>query len=110
MTMYLSRTWAVRQYSGFSNTEESDLFYRSNIRQGQGGLSVAFNLTAYHGYDPDHNSVTGDMGMEVVAINSVEDTKVLIDVTHLNKFRVSMTMNRTVLPVLAMYIRASVDQ
>ena len=71
---------------------------------------VAFNLTTYHGYDPDHNSVTGDMGMEVVAINSVEDTKVLIDVTHLNKFRVSMTMNRTVLPVLAMYIRASVDQ
>ena len=109
-TMYSSRTWTVRQYAGFSTAEESNSFHRFNIRQGQGGLLVTFDLPTHRGYNSDHDRVTGDVGMAGVAIDSVEYVRVLSDGIPLDEVSVYMTMNWDVLPVMAMYIRAAVEQ
>ncbi len=109
-TMYAGRPWTVRQYSGFSTAEESNAFYRKNLGAGQMGLSIAFDLATHRGYDSDHERVLGDVGKAGVAIDSVEDMKVLFDGIPLDKMSVSMTMNGAVLPVMAMYIVAGEEQ
>ena len=109
-TMYAFRPWTVRQYAGFSTAEESNAFYRRNIAAGQQGLSVAFDLATHRGYDSDHPRVVGDVGKAGVAIDSIEDMKVLFDQIDLSKVSVSMTMNGAVLPVLAFYIQAGLEQ
>jgi methylmalonyl-CoA mutase len=109
-TMYANRPWTVRQYAGFSTAEESNAFYRQNLAQGQMGLSVAFDLATHRGYDSDHPRVVGDVGKAGVAIDSVEDMKILFDGIPLERMSVSMTMNGAVLPVLAGYIVAAEEQ
>ena len=109
-TMYRIKPWTIRQYAGFSTAEASNEFYRKNIAAGQKGLSVAFDLATHRGYDSDHERVIGDVGMAGVAIDSVEDMKILFDKIPLNKMSVSMTMNGAVLPVLAFYIVAAEEQ
>jgi len=109
-TMYAGRPWTVRQYAGFSTAEASNAFYRDNLKAGQKGLSVAFDLATHRGYDSDHPRVTGDVGKAGVAIDSVEDMKILFDGIPLDKMSVSMTMNGAVLPVLAGYIVAAEEQ
>lgn len=109
-TMYVMRPWTIRQYAGFSTAEESNAFYRRNLAAGQKGLSVAFDLATHRGYDADHERVVGDVGKAGVSICSVEDMKVLFDGIPLNKMSVSMTMNGAVLPVLAFYIVAGLEQ
>ena len=109
-TMYVARPWTIRQYAGFSTAEESNAFYRRNLAQGQKGLSVAFDLATHRGYDSDHKRVVGDVGKAGVAIDSVEDMKILFDGIPLDKMSVSMTMNGAVLPVLAFYIAAAEEQ
>lgn len=109
-TMYANRPWTIRQYAGFSTVEESNKFYRANIAAGQQGLSVAFDLATHRGYDSDDVRVSGDVGMAGVAIDSVEDTKILFDGIPLDKMSVSMTMNGAVIPVMAMYIVAAEEQ
>ena len=109
-TMYVMRPWTIRQYAGFSTAEESNAFYRRNLASGQKGLSVAFDLATHRGYDADHPRVVGDVGKAGVSICSVEDMKVLFDQIPLNKMSVSMTMNGAVLPILAFYIVAGLEQ
>jgi methylmalonyl-CoA mutase len=109
-TMYANRAWTIRQYAGFSTAEESNAFYRRNLAAGQMGLSVAFDLATHRGYDSDHPRVVGDVGKAGVAIDSVEDMKILFDEIPLEKMSVSMTMNGAVLPVLACYIVAGEEQ
>lgn len=109
-TMYVNKPWTVRQYAGFSTAEESNAFYRRNLAAGQKGLSVAFDLATHRGYDADHPRVVGDVGKAGVSICSVEDMKILFDQIPLNKMSVSMTMNGAVLPVLAFYIVAGLEQ
>src|SRR5471032_2783381 len=109
-TMYAGRPWTVRQYAGFSTAEESNKFYRANLAAGQMGLSVAFDLATHRGYDSDHPRVVGDVGKAGVAIDSVEDMKILFDGIPLDRMSVSMTMNGAVLPVLAGYIVAAEEQ
>lgn len=108
--MYAIRPWTIRQYAGFSTAAESNAFYRRNLASGQKGLSVAFDLATHRGYDADHPRVVGDVGKAGVSICSVEDMKVLFDGIPLNKMSVSMTMNGAVLPVLAFYINAGLEQ
>ena len=109
-TMYTGRPWTVRQYAGFSTAEESNAFYRRNLAAGQQGLSVAFDLATHRGYDSDHPRVVGDVGKAGVAIDSVEDMKILFDGIPLDQVSVSMTMNGAVLPVMAMYIVTAAEQ
>ncbi len=109
-TMYAGRPWTVRQYAGFSTAEESNAFYKRNLAAGQQGLSVAFDLATHRGYDSDHPRVVGDVGKAGVAIDSVEDMKILFDSIPLDKVSVSMTMNGAVLPILANYIVAAEEQ
>ncbi|PCE64827.1 methylmalonyl-CoA mutase [Sediminicola luteus] len=109
-TMYVRRPWTIRQYAGFSTAEESNAFYRRNLKAGQKGLSVAFDLPTHRGYDSDHPRVVGDVGKAGVAIDSVEDMKVLFDGIPLDKMSVSMTMNGAVLPIMAFYIVAALEQ
>ncbi|XP_077978455.1 methylmalonyl-CoA mutase, mitochondrial-like [Glandiceps talaboti] len=109
-TMYTHRPWTIRQYAGFSTVEESNKFYRDNIKAGQQGLSVAFDLATHRGYDSDNPRVYGDVGMAGVAIDTVEDMKLLFDRIPLDKMSVSMTMNGAVLPVLAMFVVAGEEQ
>jgi methylmalonyl-CoA mutase len=109
-TMYAERPWTIRQYAGFSTAEESNAFYRANLAAGQMGLSVAFDLATHRGYDSDHPRVVGDVGKAGVAIDSVEDMKILFDGVPLDRMSVSMTMNGAVLPVLASYIVAGEEQ
>lgn len=106
-TMYVRRPWTIRQYAGFSTAEESNAFYRRNLAAGQKGLSVAFDLPTHRGYDSDHERVVGDVGKAGVAIDTIEDMKVLFDQIPLDKMSVSMTMNGAVLPVMAFYIAAA---
>lgn len=108
--MYAFRPWTIRQYAGFSTAEESNAFYRRNLAAGQKGLSVAFDLATHRGYDPDHERVVGDVGKAGVSICSLENMKVLFDGIPLNKMSVSMTMNGAVLPILAFYINAGLEQ
>ena len=108
--MYAMRPWTIRQYAGFSTAEESNAFYRRNLASGQKGLSVAFDLATHRGYDADHSRVVGDVGKAGVSICSLEDMKVLFDGIPLNKMSVSMTMNGAVLPVMAFYINAGLEQ
>ena len=109
-SMYTIRPWTIRQYAGFSTAEESNAFYRKNLAAGQKGLSVAFDLPTHRGYDSDHPRVTGDVGKAGVAIDSIEDMKRLFDKIPLNEMSVSMTMNGAVLPILAFYIGAAIEQ
>jgi len=109
-TMYTSRPWTIRQYAGFSTAEESNAFYRKNLAAGQKGLSVAFDLPTHRGYDSDHERVVGDVGKAGVAVDSVEDMKILFDCIPLDEISVSMTMNGAVLPVMAFYIVAAEEQ
>ena len=109
-TMYVGRRWTVRQYAGFSTAEKSNAFYRKNLAAGQQGLSVAFDLATHRGYDSDHERVEGDVGKAGVAIDSVEDMKILFDQIPLDKVSVSMTMNGAVLPVMASFIVAAEEQ
>jgi methylmalonyl-CoA mutase len=109
-TMYAGRPWTIRQYAGFSTAEESNAFYRKNLKAGAQGVSVAFDLATHRGYDSDHERVTGDVGKAGVAIDSVEDMKILFDEIPLDKVSVSMTMNGAVLPILANYIVAAEEQ
>ena len=109
-TMYVRRPWTIRQYAGFSTAEESNAFYRRNLAAGQKGLSVAFDLATHRGYDSDHERVAGDVGKAGVAIDSVEDMKVLFDQIPLDEMSVSMTMNGAVLPIMAFYIVAAEEQ
>ena len=109
-TMYVKRPWTIRQYAGFSTAEESNAFYRRNLAAGQKGLSVAFDLPTHRGYDSDHDRVVGDVGKAGVAIDSVEDMKILFDQIPLDKMSVSMTMNGAVLPIMAFYIVAAEEQ
>ena len=106
-SMYAVRPWTIRQYAGFSTAEKSNAFYRRNLAQGQKGLSVAFDLATHRGYDSDHPRVTGDVGMAGVAIDTVEDMKILFDQIPLDKMSVSMTMNGAVIPIMAFYIVAA---
>ena len=106
-TMYTQKPWTIRQYAGFSTAEKSNEFYKKNLKAGQKGLSVAFDLATHRGYDSDHPRVVGDVGMAGVAIDSVEDMKILFKDIPLNEMTVSMTMNGAVLPILAMYIVAA---
>jgi methylmalonyl-CoA mutase len=108
--MYLQRPWTIRQYAGFSTAEESNAFYRRNLAAGQKGLSVAFDLATHRGYDSDHPRVQGDVGKAGVAIDSVEDMKILFDQLPLDQLSVSMTMNGAVIPILAFYIVAAEEQ
>ncbi|HLP27095.1 MAG TPA: methylmalonyl-CoA mutase, partial [Candidatus Didemnitutus sp.] len=109
-TMYTNRPWTIRQYAGFSTAEESNSFYRKALASGQKGLSVAFDLATHRGYDSDHPRVVGDVGKAGVAIDSVEDMKVLFDQIPLDTMSVSMTMNGAVIPILAMFIVAAEEQ
>ena len=109
-TMYASRPWTIRQYAGFSTAEESNAFYRRNLAAGQKGLSVAFDLATHRGYDSDHPRVVGDVGKAGVAIDTVEDMKILFDQIPLDQMSVSMTMNGAVIPVMAFYIVAAEEQ
>src|SRR5437762_416506 len=116
-TMYAGQPWTIRQYAGFSTAEESNAFYRANLAAGQMGLSVAFDLATHRGYDSDHPRVVGDVGKAGVAIDSVEDMKILFDGVPLDKMSVSMTMNGAVLPELAFtiadgleYVRAALSK
>lgn len=109
-TMYAARPWTVRQYAGFSTAEESNAFYRRNLAMGQKGLSVAFDLATHRGYDSNHERVSGDVGKAGVAIDSVEDMKILFDGIPLDEMSVSMTMNGAVLPIMAFYIIAAEEQ
>ena len=109
-TMYTSRPWTVRQYSGFSTAKESNEFYKKNIAAGQKGLSIAFDLATHRGYDSDNERVSADVGKAGVAIDTVEDMKILFDGIALDKMSVSMTMNGAVLPVLASFIVAGEEQ
>ena len=109
-TMYVQNPWTIRQYAGFSTAEESNNFYRKNLAGGQKGLSVAFDLATHRGYDSDHSRVTGDVGKAGVAIDSVEDMKILFDQIPLDEMSVSMTMNGAVLPIMAFYIVAAEEQ
>ncbi|WP_179316989.1 methylmalonyl-CoA mutase [Winogradskyella undariae] len=109
-TMYVRRPWTIRQYAGFSTAKESNAFYRRNLAAGQKGLSVAFDLATHRGYDSDHERVVGDVGKAGVAIDSVEDMKILFDQIPLDKMSVSMTMNGAVLPIMAFYIVAAEEQ
>jgi methylmalonyl-CoA mutase len=108
--MYAMRPWTIRQYAGFSTAEESNAFYRRNLAAGQKGLSVAFDLATHRGYDSDHERVVGDVGKAGVAIDSILDMNVLFDQIPLNKMSVSMTMNGAVLPIMAFYIVAGLEQ
>ncbi len=108
--MYAMRPWTVRQYAGFSTAEESNAFYRRNLAAGQKGLSIAFDLATHRGYDSDHERVVGDVGKAGVAVDSIADMEILFDQIPLNKMSVSMTMNGAVLPVLAFYIVAGLEQ
>ena len=109
-TMYAGRPWTLRQYAGFSTAEESNAFYRRNLAAGQAGLSVAFDLPTHRGYDSDHPRVVGDVGKAGVAIDSVEDMKILFDGIPLEKMSVSMTMNGAALPIMAMFVVAAEEQ
>ena len=109
-SMYLTRPWTIRQYAGFSTAEESNAFYRRNLAAGQKGLSVAFDLATHRGYDSDHERVVGDVGKAGVAIDSVEDMKILFDKIPLDQMSVSMTMNGAVIPVMAFFIVAAKEQ
>lgn len=109
-SMYLDKPWTIRQYAGFSTAEESNAFYRRNLAAGQKGLSVAFDLATHRGYDSDHPRVSGDVGMAGVAIDSVEDMKILFDQIPLDKMSVSMTMNGAVIPIMAFFIVAAEEQ
>src|SRR6478752_5750854 len=109
-TMYVRRPWTIRQYAGFSTAEESNAFYRRNLAAGQKGLSVAFDLATHRGYDSDHERVVGDVGKAGVAIDSIDDMKILFDGIPLDKMSVSMTMNGAVLPVLACFVVAGEEQ
>ena len=109
-TMYAGRPWTLRQYAGFSTAEDSNAFYRRNLEAGQAGLSVAFDLATHRGYDSDHPRVEGDVGKAGVAIDTVEDMKILFDGIPLDRTSVSMTMNGAVLPVMAMYVVAAEEQ
>ncbi|MGY0392869.1 methylmalonyl-CoA mutase [Bizionia sp. KMM 8389] len=109
-TMYVRRPWTIRQYAGFSTAEDSNAFYKRNLAAGQKGLSVAFDLATHRGYDSDHERVVGDVGKAGVAIDSVEDMKILFDEIPLDKMSVSMTMNGAVLPIMAFYIVAAEEQ
>ena len=109
-TMYLIRPWTIRQYAGFSTAEESNAFYRRNLAAGQKGLSVAFDLATHRGYDSDHERVRGDVGKAGVAIDSIEDMKLLFDQIPLGDVSVSMTMNGAVIPIMAFYIAAALEQ
>tara|TARA_B100001093_G_scaffold519977_1_gene611802 strand:+ start:576 stop:2705 length:2130 start_codon:yes stop_codon:yes gene_type:complete len=109
-SMYVTRAWTIRQYAGFSTAEESNAFYLRNLKAGQKGLSVAFDLATHRGYDSDHERVLGDVGKAGVAIDSVEDMKILFDKIPLDKMSVSMTMNGAVLPIMAFYIVAAQEQ
>jgi methylmalonyl-CoA mutase len=109
-TMYAGRPWTIRQYAGFSTAKDSNAFYRRNLAAGQKGLSVAFDLATHRGYDSDHPRVTGDVGKAGVAIDSVEDMKILFDQIPLDRMSVSMTMNGAVIPIMAMYIVAAEEQ
>lgn len=109
-SMYTSKPWTIRQYAGFSTAEESNAFYRKNLAAGQKGLSVAFDLATHRGYDSDHERVVGDVGKAGVAIDSVEDMKILFDQIPLDEMSVSMTMNGAVLPIMAFYIVAAEEQ
>ena len=109
-SMYTARPWTIRQYAGFSTAEKSNEFYRKNLKAGQKGLSVAFDLATHRGYDSDHPRVSGDVGMAGVAIDSVEDMKILFDGIPLDKMSVSMTMNGAVVPILAFFIVAAEEQ
>ena len=108
--MYLTRPWTIRQYAGFSTAEKSNKFYRNNLKAGQKGLSVAFDLATHRGYDSDHSRVAADVGKAGVAIDTVEDMKILFDKIPLDKMSVSMTMNGAVLPIMAFYIVAAQEQ
>src|SRR3982751_1612277 len=109
-TMYVNQPWTIRQYAGFSTAEDSNAFYRRNLAAGQKGLSVAFDLATHRGYDSDHPRVAGDVGKAGVAIDSVEDMKLLFDGIPLGEMSVSMTMNGAVLPIMAFYIVAGQEQ
>ncbi|MCK9400755.1 MAG: methylmalonyl-CoA mutase [Bacteroidales bacterium] len=109
-TMFVTKPWTIRQYAGFSTAEESNAFYRRNLASGQMGLSIAFDLATHRGYDSDHERVVGDVGKAGVAVDSILDMKVLFDQIPLNRMSVSMTMNGAVLPVLAFYIVAGLEQ
>jgi methylmalonyl-CoA mutase len=109
-TMYANRPWTIRQYAGFSTARESNAFYRQALEKGQKGLSIAFDLATHRGYDSDHPRVAGDVGKAGVAIDSVEDMKILFDGIPLDQMSVSMTMNGAVIPVLAMFIVAAEEQ
>ena len=109
-TMYTGRPWTIRQYAGFSTAEKSNAFYKRNLAAGQKGLSVAFDLATHRGYDSDHERVTGDVGMAGVAIDSIEDMKILFNEIPLKDISVSMTMNGAVLPIMAFYIAAAKEQ
>ena len=109
-TMYAGRPWTIRQYAGFSTAEESNAFYRRGLAAGQQGVSVAFDLATHRGYDSDHERVMGDVGKAGVAIDSVEDMKILFDGIPLDKVSVSMTMNGAVIPILASFIVAGEEQ
>ena len=109
-TMYVRRPWTIRQYAGFSTAEDSNAFYRRNLKAGQKGLSVAFDLATHRGYDSDHKRVEGDVGKAGVAIDSVEDMKILFNQIPLDKMSVSMTMNGAVLPIMAFFIVAAEEQ
>jgi methylmalonyl-CoA mutase len=109
-SMFVTQPWTIRQYAGFSTAEESNAFYRRNLAQGQKGLSVAFDLATHRGYDSDHERVTGDVGKAGVAIDTVEDMKVLFDQIPLDQMSVSMTMNGAVIPIMAFYIVAAQEQ
>src|SRR5881227_2832538 len=109
-TMYVTQPWTVRQYAGFSTAEDSNAFYRRNLAAGQKGLSVAFDLATHRGYDSDHPRVTGDVGKAGVAIDTIDDMKILFDGIPLDKMSVSMTMNGAVIPILAFFIVAGEEQ
>ena len=109
-TMYVKQPWTIRQYAGFSTAEESNAFYRRNLKAGQKGLSIAFDLATHRGYDSDHERVTGDVGKAGVAIDSIEDMKILFDGIPLDQMSVSMTMNGAVLPIMAFFIVAAEEQ
>ncbi len=108
--MYAMRPWTIRQYAGFSTAEESNAFYRRNLAAGQKGLSIAFDLATHRGYDSDHERVVGDVGKAGVAVDSILDMEILFDQIPLDKMSVSMTMNGAVLPVMAFYIVAGLEQ
>ena len=109
-SMYLSKPWTIRQYAGFSTAEDSNSFYKKNLKEGQKGLSVAFDLATHRGYDSDHPRVLGDVGKAGVAIDTIEDMKILFKDIPLDEMSVSMTMNGAVLPILAFYIGAALEQ